>query len=173
MTFAGATPLESDKPDEIRGPKGVVEISTADFWKRALEWLLMGLAALCLLAVISRYLGLLDRFRSPKVLALKKLRRLHKNSTRSNALLLGCVEVLRNYLSQAYGLKTWEATSSEIIRQLRMDNRCLSIKDTATEILTSGDQIKFANRELNDSEADDLYQQLLTILQQETKVAKR
>ena len=83
------------------------------------------------------------------------------------------MEVLRNYLSQAYGLKTWEATSSEIIRQLRMDNRCLSIKDTATEILTSGDQIKFANRELNDSEADDLYQQLLTILQQETKVAKR
>jgi hypothetical protein len=173
MTFSGAKRLEADKPGEIRDNKSVVSISTADFWRRALSWFLATLSVLALLYGLVNYFGLLDRFRSPKALALKRLKRLSKKAPDAQALVLGCVEVVRTYLEQAYELKTRESTSTEIDRQLRMDNRCLQVRETAAEVLSFGDQVKFANRTASAPEAADLHQKLVTILSEERKVPKK
>lgn len=170
VEFLGSTPLESDKEGEVRGPKSVVELSTADFWLEFLKWALAIVGILALLGWLFSYLGIVDKFRTPRSRALKRLSRLRKSSDQANALVLGCVEVLRGYLHEAYGFTTAEATSKEIVNQMTMDNRCRTLRDSVQGLLESGDSIKFAKKNLTESEAHDHFENLLTSLKVEPKV---
>ena len=170
VDFSGSTPLDSDEPGEIRGPKAVVELSTRDFWTNAAKWTLSSLIVLALLAWLSSYLGLLDRLRSPKGRALSRLKRLKKTESGAPEMLLGCVEVLRRYLHEAYGFATAEATSREILNQMTMDNRCRGFKESVAGLLESGDNVKFAQKSLTASQAQDHYENLVSTLKIEPKV---
>jgi hypothetical protein len=170
VDFTGSTPLESDKPGEIRGPKPVVDLSTADFWIKVLKWALGILVVLAVLAWLFSYLGILDRLRSPKGRALTRMKRLKKSGMGAHEMLIGCVEVLRTYLNEAYGFTTAEATSTEILNQMTMDNRCRDLKDSVAGLLESGDAVKFAKKSINPSEADDLFENLFQTIKVEPKV---
>ena len=170
VDFVGAKPLESDEEGEVRGPKSVEELSTADFWKQALTWLAGTLGTLLVLWWLLNRLGILDRLRSPKGRALKRLKRLRKGESTAEGLLLGSVEVLRRYLHEAYGFTTAEATSKEILNQMTMDNRCRELKDSVQGFLEAGDGVKFARQSLGDSEASDHYENLVHALSAEPKV---
>jgi hypothetical protein len=170
VEFSGSTPLESDEDGEIRGPKSVVELSTADFWKMTLKWLVGILGVLVILGWLFSYLGILDRLRSPKGRALKQMKRLRKSRLGADETLLGCVEVLRSYLHEAYGFLTAEATSKEILNQLTMDNRCRGLKDSVQGLLESGDSLKFAKKSFAVSEVDDHFENLIGTLKAEPKV---
>lgn len=173
MKFAGSTPLEDDKEGEIRRPKTAVEISTVDFWRRFAIYLGSILGILLLLALILHYTGILDWFRSPKSRALKRLKKLSSDQLSPSEKLLVCVEIFRAYLSQAYGLRTRETTSKEIINLIILDNRCSHFKPLAKELLQTGDQIKFANKSVDKPEASDLLQKLTSALSEEKKVASK
>ena len=172
LNFSGSTPREGDQKGEIRQAKTVVELSTKDFWQKVLAWFLGLLSALCLVAAIINYFGLLDRFRSPKARALKQVKRLSNSSLEPDQKLVRGVEILRNYLHEAYGFTTHEATSKEILKQITLDNRSLALKPTADDILRAGDQVKFAARSFTESEASDHLQNLQSTLSQERKVSK-
>lgn len=173
MTFAGSQPNEQDKPGEIRGAKPVVEISTVDFWKKAATY--AGAALLLALALwaLLHYSGLLDRLRSPKARALKRLRRLGKVEAEGEDTILECVDILRSYLNQAYGMATREATSKEIINLLILDNRASHLKDMTEELLVRGDRVKFAGATLSKPEAVDLREKLTSVLSEEKKVPQK
>ncbi|MFA5508492.1 MAG: hypothetical protein WC314_18830 [Vulcanimicrobiota bacterium] len=169
VEFVGAKPLETDRDGEIRGPKAVEELSTTDFWKRAALWV-VGL--LCLAGVLVwsvNRLGLLDRWRSPRGRALKRVKRLRKQSGTPESLLLGSVEVARSYLHEAYGLTTAESTSREILNQMTMDNRCRELKQTMQNLLETGDGVKFARQTVSESEASDHYENLFSTLREEPR----
>ena len=170
VDFVGAEPLESDKEGEVRGPKSVEELSTADFWKQAFSWFAGVLGVLLILSWLLNRLGIVDRLRSPKGRALKRLKRLPKSESSPEGVLLGCVEILRHYLHEAYGFTTAEATSKEILNQMTMDNRCRELKESVQGVLEAGDGVKFAKRGLNDSEASDHYDSLFRTLSAEPKV---
>lgn len=170
IDFVGAKPLDTDEEGEVRGPKSAEELSTADFWKQVLTWLAGALGTLLVLWWLMNRLGILDRLRSPKGRALKRLKRLRKGESSAESLLLGSVEVLRNYLHEAYGFTTAEATSKEILNQMTMDNRCRELKDSVQGFLEAGDGVKFARHSLSDSEASDHYENLVHTLSAEPKV---
>ena len=161
-----------DIEGEFREAKAVVPLSTADFWRQVLGWSLGLLSALCLLAALINYFGILDRFRSPKARALKQVKRLSVLPLEPDQKLVRCVEILRNYLHEAYGFTTHEATSKEILKQVTLDNRSLALKPSVADILQAGDQVKFAARSFTESEASDHLQNLQSTLSQERKVSK-
>jgi len=171
MTFAGSQKKEGDKEGEIRENKPVFELSTLDWWKQLAVYLLTILAVLALLGGLIQQLGILDRFRSPKGRALKSLARLKKRDLPPEVFLLELVAILRDYLAQAYGLKAWESTSSELSKQMTMDNRCRKVKSTAEQVLQEGDAVKFAGAEVSSGQVDDLHQKLVTTLKEEEKTA--
>lgn len=172
MEFMGAEAKEGDKKGEIRSIKPVVELSTADFWKRLAAWVTGGLSLLMLLLAIVSYSGLLDRFRSPKSRALRRLKRLNRKTRQADNLLLESVDTLRDYLTSAYGLKATTSTSKELLRDLTMDNRCLEWKGFVEKMLEKADRVKFARSQVQTQEVDDLIQQLIGRLKSE-KVRRR
>lgn len=173
ITYKGAEPQEGDKPDQIRGPKESVELSTRDFWRWLAKAVGASLAALLLLTLLLRRLGALERWLSPRGRALRQLKRLSKaldkGAEEPSQLLLDTVGLLRRYLASAHGLVTREATSAEISRQLTLSNRSGNIKPIARAILERGDGAKFARREVSAEEVRDLLSQLRTALQAEKK----
>lgn len=172
FTFAGSTPLEGEDPEEIRPLKPVVPLSTADFWKKVGKGA-GGLSGLLLLFwILSHYLGVFDRFRSPKARAVKQLKRLDKNRPDPETLLLSSVQVMRNYLNQAYNLRTQEATTREILDQMTMDNRLSHLKGPAEGLFVQGDAVKFAGKGVSGPEAADQLHSLIASLQAEKKVPK-
>lgn len=172
LEFSAVPKLESDQEGEIRPNKPVVELSTANFWRTFASWVCGVLAILALLVAIFNHFGILDRFRSPKARALRQIKRLSKKNLNPDDLLIALVEVLRTYLHQAYGHVTREATSSEISKQITLDNRCQQLKSISQELLQSGDRVKFAGTSYAHSEVRDLKQKLDTTIRQEKKVAR-
>ena len=170
MEFAGSKPDDKDKPGEIRAAKPLIKISTADFWKKMATYAGATLLILMGLAAALHYSGLLDRLRSPKARALKRLKKLSKTEAEGDVVILECVDILRRYLHQAYGMATREATSKEIVNLLILDNRASHLKDMSAELLTRGDRVKFAAAALSRPEAVDLQQKLASVLAQEKKV---
>ncbi len=164
IVYKGAEAKAGDKPDEIRGPKEVVELSTRDFWLWLAKVLGASLLAFILLAWLVRRLGFLERWLSPRGRALRRITRLAKQikagNLDSSEALLQTVEILRDYLHAAHGFVTREATSREISEQLIMSNRCPELKPTARKILEHGDQTKFARFQPNLDETQDLLEQL-------------
>ena len=173
MEFAGSQPNDQDKPGEIRGAKPVVEISTFDFWKKVASYAGATLLLVIALWALLHYSGLLDKLRSPKARALKRLRKLGKSEAEGEDVILECVDILRCYLNQAYGMATREATSKEIINLLILDNRASHLKDVSEELLVRGDRVKFAAASLSTPEAFDLQQKLTSTLSEEKKVPQK
>ncbi len=173
ITYKGAEAQEGDKPDQIRGPKDVTELSTHDFWTWLGKVVGASLLALLVLAALLRRLGALDRWLSPRGRALRQvnrlLRSLDKGTDEPSYVLLNTVEVLRRYLASAHGLVTREATSQEISKQLTLSNRSGNIKPVARAILGHGDGAKFARRDISAEEVRDLLSQLKTALQAEKR----
>ena len=168
MTFTGSQAKDSDKEGEIREAKDFAEISTRDFWENFAAWFCGLLFVLAFLATLVYRFKLLDRFRSPKNRALKRLKA--AENLEPEARLLSCVEIHRRYLEKAYGLKTREATSSEIHRQLTLDNRCHHLKAISKELFQLGDHNKFAGNTVIGPEISDLSQRLRNLLEEEKKV---
>ncbi len=164
IVYKGAEAKPGDDPDQLRGPKDVVPLSTADFWWWLAKVLGLSLLALVVLTILVRKLGLLDRWLSPRSRALRRLAKLTKamkaGQMEGSEALLETVEVLRVYLHAAHGFVTREATSREISEQLILSNRCPDLKPTARKILEHGDQAKFARREPNLEESQDMVEQL-------------
>lgn len=171
IVFSGSTPKADDTEGDIRAVKSPVEMSTSDFWGLLGKYGLGGLAAILLLSFLVSKSGLLDRFRSPRVRALRQLKRLRKRPPQEpSQLLADTVEVLRSYLAQAYGIAAHTSTSSEIVRELKLDNRSHKIRACAEDLLGFGDKVKFAGREVTLPEAEDQLQQLFVTVGAEGKV---
>jgi hypothetical protein len=173
IVYKGATPQAGDKPDQLRGPKAAIELSTRDWWIRMARLAGAVLLGLLLLALLIRQLGFLERWLSPRGRALRQLGRLtkglDKGSLDPGAALLEMVEVLRLYLGRAYKLVTREATSREISEQMTMTNRCANIKPVARALLERGDNAKFAQRPPSAEEVTDLIEQLRSALSAEKR----
>lgn len=167
LSYAGAQAREDDKPDQIRDAKKTVELSTRDFWYWLGKVVLSALGVLVLLLILLSYVGVLDRFRSPKTRALRRLKRLTKETPQGK--LLESVEVLRDYLAEAYLIPAQTSTSSELLKALTLDNRCRDWKTLAGELLERADNLKFAGKNVSAQEVDDLYQRLLTTLNREVR----
>lgn len=167
MKFAGAQVMEGDKKGEIRAIKPVVELSTADFWKRLGAQIAGSLSILILLLALLNYTRVLDRFRSPKSRALRRLKRAVRRSSKPDDLLLESVDTLRDYLSSAYGLAARSSTSGEIVRGITMDNRCKEWKALTEEMLTRADRVKFAQKQVGAEEVADLVSRLVARLRDE------
>ncbi len=169
LTFTGAQAKEGDKQGEIRAIKPVVELTTADFWKRVGSWAAAALAALALLTALIHYSGVLDRLRSPKSRALRRLKRARRRALEPEALLLESVETLRDYLAGAYGLPAQTSTSEELLRGITMDNRCTEWRGLAENLLSRCDRVKFAQRTVAQREVADLISQMETRLKAEKR----
>lgn len=177
IVFKGAEAKPGDKPDQLRGPKDVVPLSTSDFWWWLAKAVGASLLGLALLALIVSKLGFLDRFLSPRNRALRRLKKLSKaiavGGVEPPAALLEAVEILRAYLHAAHGFVTREATSREISEQLILSNRCPELKPTARKLLEYGDRAKFARREPNLEESRDLVEQLRQAISGDKRGAKK
>lgn len=171
LEYKGAEPKEGDEPGKLRGVKPVKELSTADFWRRLLAWILGIASVLALLAALANHFRLFDRWLSPKRRALKRLRRLAKALAQDQLdpekAATDLVEILRDYLFRAYQLMTWESTSNEIQEQVTMNNRSHHLKDLVKNVTTHGDQIKFANKTGSKEKTQDLLGQMTTVISQE------
>lgn len=176
IVYTGAVAKAGDKPDELRGPKEAVPLSTLGFWKWFAKVLGASLLALAVLAWIVRRMGLLERWLSPRGRALRKLSKLSKaikaGQFDSSEALLQAVEILRVYLNAAHGFVTREATSREISEQLIMSNRCPELKPTARKLLEHGDQAKFARYQPNPQETQDLVEQLRSAISTDKRSSK-
>jgi hypothetical protein len=168
ITYKGAEAKAGDKPDQLRGPKEAVALSSRAFWLWLAKVVGLTLLGLLLLAALVRKLGLLERWLSPRSRALRQLGKLanglDKGTIEAQTALLDMVEIVRVYLARTYGLVTREATSREIASQLTMTNRCQNIKPIAKTVLEQGDVAKFAQREPSAQEARDLLEQLRAAL---------
>lgn len=173
INYKGAEAKEGDKPDELRGPKQTVELSTRDFWLWLAKVVAAVLLTLLILAALISKLGVLERWLSPRSRALRQLgrlaKRLDKRAVEAPAAMLELVEIVRTYLARAYKLVTREATSNEISSQMTMTNSCQNIKPVARAVLERGDGAKFAQREPNAEETRDLLEQLKGALQAEKR----
>lgn len=173
IDFKGAVAKAGDKPDELRGPKGQVELSTRDWWIWLAKVVAGVLLALVVLGFVVSKLGFLERWLSPRSRALRQLSRLakalEKETTTPPEALLQMVEITRLYLRRAYGLVTREATSREISEQMTMTNRCQNIKPMARAVLDEGDTLKFAQRPPSPDQVLDLLEQLRAGLKAERK----
>ncbi len=176
IVYKGAEAKTGDKPDELRGPKEAVPLSTAGFWKWLAKVLGVSLLALAIVVWLVRRMGFLERWLSPRGRALGKLSKLSKaikaGQLESSDAFLQAVEILRIYLHAAHGFVTREATSREISEQLIMSNRCPELKPTARKILEHGDQAKFARYQPNLEETQDLLEQLRSAISTDKRSSK-
>ena len=176
IVYKGAEAKEGDQPDQLRGPKEVIELSTAGFWWSLAKGLTLTLLLALLVGFLAQKLGLVDRWRSPRARSLRQLARIKKalktQKLDGPAALLEAVEVLRVYLHAAHGLVTREATTKEISEQLILSNRCPELRPTARTILEYGDRTKFARRQPNLEESLDLINGLQAALLADKRGAK-
>lgn len=176
IVYKGAEAKEGDQPDQLRGPKEMIELSTAEFWWSLAKGLALTLLVTLLVGFLVQKLGLADRWRSPRARSLRRLARI-KNALKRQKLdgptaLLETVEVLRVYLHAAHGLVTREATTKEITEQMILSNRCPELRPTARTILEYGDRTKFARRQPNLEESFDLINGLQAALLADKRGAK-
>lgn len=173
IEFKGAEPKEGDEPGKLRGVKPVVELSTADFWRRLAAYLFGALALLAFLAALATHFQLFDRWLSPRRRALRRLRGIDKaldqNRMSPEQAAVALVELVRDYLHRAYGLITREATSQEIQACVSGEARSQHLADLVRSILSHGDGIKFAARSGSKEKTRDLLEQTRTTLEQERK----
>lgn len=172
LEFVGAKKDKDDKLEKLRPPKETVSLSTATFWRTWLARLAGSLALLGLLFAILSHFGIFEAFLSPKRRALKKLKRLHVAKTEPRTILIQLLEIHRDYLSAAYGLKTREVGSAEILSQIDEEPRCRHLKALTEKLIVPADLAKFAAKDVDGATASHLLELTQQTIRAESRQRK-
>ena len=172
LEFVGAKKSKDDKLDKLKPPKQTVTLSTSSFWRTWLGRLAACLAVVALVMAVLSHFRIFEAFLSPKRRALKKLKRLRSVTSDPGGTLIDLLEIYRDYLYSAYGLKTRESSTADILRQIDQDPRCRHLKGLTARIVVPTDLAKFAAKEVDSKTAQELLELTRQTLAAESRPAK-
>lgn len=166
--MAGTAVLSAQPPpapvaEDIRGPRGLVEIPVPEKPPIALwSGVGAGLLAVAVAWFLMRKFKRDKQRKSPLVIALGALNELAgtRESLAAEAFANRAAQTVREYISEQFGLAAPRRTTEEFLRDLAKNDRTplVSESDHLRVFLKSCDLAKFAGSNLNMSQRDDLLQ---------------
>lgn len=157
------SPPASPPEEDIRGPRGLIEIPQPEQTNHTIWWIVLGsLVALTLLFFAYRKWGKRRIATAPREVALKQLQQLAARGTGQSATVFAeqAALILRHYFTERFGVAASRRTTEEFLRELIAQPGAWSDRiDHLREFLFHCDLAKFAGQSLTEEQRQRLIEQ--------------